>query len=123
MGPKWDGEKADASQSWREIMRADGHHLFILLSIYFVLSLQAVWPQLSDEKTKKENSKKRNWTVCLERRLNCITWQKQRFVWTHKRAPKGVGKSDKGHHTGCIHIIHTCAEVVLIVEESHCLLT
>lgn len=54
MGPKWDGEKADASQSWREIMRADGHHLFILLSIYFVLSLQAVWPQLSDEKTKKK---------------------------------------------------------------------
>lgn len=39
MGPEWDREKDDAKQSWRDIIRADGHHLFICLSCSISLRL------------------------------------------------------------------------------------
>lgn len=88
MGPKWDGEKADDSQSWREIMRADGHHLFILLSIYFVLSLQAVWPQLSDEKTKKENSKKKELDCLFRAQIKLYHLAKTKICLDTQKSPE-----------------------------------
>lgn len=39
MGPEWDREKDDAKQSWRDIIRADGHHLSIFSSVCLAPSL------------------------------------------------------------------------------------